>query len=173
MQIPIKYQKKELFDAFYHLKQRIMWRTRKGMRIKCDMRVGEFETWRMHIQGRKTVGYARQDFYTDETPEELHELGYLKCDGLYDSIVFWGIPVYLRVTGVEQFDIAVRDEQGRLLYSQDSACTLHDVMTSTATRDFIKGMARASFATMDLQKMAMLGIVAVGALVGMWVLGIF
>ena len=46
-------------------------------------------------------------------------------------------------------------------------------MQSTATQDFIKGMGKVAMSSMDLQKLAMIGIIAVGAIFGLFMLGVF
>ena len=159
----------------YRIKQRFNNRMRGSCkRIKVDMWVQEYASPRMVVEGIKSWGYFRRDFWTEEPPEQLNKDGYLKCTGLYDSILFWGVPVYLRVHNLQQFDVHAKDpDTGRFLYSQDTAATLHDSMTSSATKDFIRGMAKTTMSSMDAQKMIMIAILGAGAFFGMWMLGVF
>lgn len=161
-------------SILYRIKQR--WTNAlkgKRRRIKVDMWVKEYASPRMIVEGVKSVGYFRQDKWTDEPAEQLNRDGYLKCTGLYDSILFWGVPVYLRVHGLHQFDIHATDDAGRFLYSQDTAATLNDAMTSSATKDFIKGMAKTQMSAMDTQKIIMIAMLGAGAIFGLWILGVF
>lgn len=80
----------------------------------------------------------------------------------------------MRIHNAHKFDVRhATDADGILIYSQDTSATLHDAMQSNATQDFIKGMGKTSIASMDLQKILMIGILAVGAFFGMYMLGVF
>jgi hypothetical protein len=117
--------------------------------------------------------YVRTDKWTDESPADLRSNGYKRVVGLYDSIVWWGVPVYLRIDGGKVFDVKhAVDGAGHLMYSQDTAGTLHDSMQSTATQEFIKGMGKVAMSSMDLQKLAMIGIIGVGAVFGLMMMGV-
>lgn len=159
----------------YRIRQRWTNRIRGDRkRIKVDMWVQEYASPRMVAEGIKSWGYYRRDMWTEEPPEQLNRDGYLRAYGLYDSILFWGVPVYLKVHGLKQFDIHATDPQtGRFLYSQDTAATLNDAMTSNATKDFIKGMAKTQLSAMDTQKVIMIALIGAGAIFGMWILGVF
>lgn len=172
--MPHDYHRQKM-PFLYNLKMRIKHNILgKYGRIKVDMYVKVYETYAMRLEGRKAVGYWRRDCWTDEDPAELNAAGYLKCTGLYDSILFWGVPVYLRVHGLQQFDIHAKDPHtGQFLYSQDTAATLNDAMTSSATKEFIKGMARTQLSSMDTQKIIMIALIGAGAIFGMWILGVF
>ena len=126
------------------------------------------------IGGKRGAYYSRSDRWTQATSAELHELGFLpgvRVPG-YDSIQWWRQPVYVRVLNYEQFDIHVKDDQGHYIYSQDTPSTLNDEMTSNATRDFIKAMFKTTLPTMDVQKLIMIGILAVGAIFGLMMMGV-
>lgn len=121
----------------------------------------------------KTNLVERHDHWTQLSTQELELMGYRKCRGLYDNLFWWGVPVYLRLEGLSQFDIRQVNERGELIYSQDTATTLHDVMTGNAVADFIKGLARGQPANMDIQKIIAIVIIGVGAVFGMHILGVF
>lgn len=121
----------------------------------------------------------KQEFYRTERwvkvrKNELVGKGYFKCVGLHDNLLWWGIPQYVRINGGHEFDISVKDKAGRLIYCQDTATTLNDAMTSDATEQFFKGMGRAhTLMNMDIQKIIMIAVIAVGAVAGMYYLGVF
>lgn len=175
MQYPHDYHwRPTLSRIVYTAKMRMRAMLHKTPRLKVDIYVKEYQTYAMRLEDRKATGYYRRDYWTDESPAELNTAGYLECTGLYDSILFMGVPVYLRLHGLEQFDIHVRNpDTGKFIFSQDSSATLNDAMTSTATKDFIKGMAKTSLSQMDTQKLIFLALIAVGAVFGMWALGVF
>lgn len=165
-------------DGFiYNLKSRIKHRTLKGERIIIDMELKEVvhAWWNGHAMERTTDQVIdRSDRWTDINPENLQRAGYKRVYGLYDSIVWWKVPVYMRIHNAHKFDVRhATDADGILIYSQDTSATLHDAMQSNATQDFIKGMGKTSIASMDLQKILMIGILAVGAFFGMYMLGVF
>ena len=45
-------------------------------------------------------------------------------------------------------------------------------MISNATRDFMKGLFKTSLPTMDLQKIGLMALLAVGAIFGLMMLGV-
>jgi hypothetical protein len=139
------------------------------------------ETIRVDIrQDYRTVGdetgafYDRHDYWTAMTSDELHQEGYLKAIRMpgYDSIQWWGQKVYVRLQNYTQFDIHQKDDFGRFIYSQDTPSTLHDEMTSNATQQFIKAMFKTTLPTMDIQKIIMMALLAVGAVFGLMMLGV-
>lgn len=139
--------------------------------IKSDLKFTYYQTLQDRIAGTYSEGYERWDRWSNDKNEDLQKAGYLRVDGLYDSIVFWGVPVYLKITGAQQFDISVKNEKGEFIYSQDTAATLHDSMTSNATKDFLRGMNKISMQTMDMQKLLMIVLVGVGLIFGLWMMG--
>lgn len=84
-----------------------------------------------------------------------------------------GVRVVMRVTGGYVFDVHQRNERGERLYSEDTAATLHDVMTSTATEAFLKGMAKATAPAITMQQILFIAIIAAGAIFGLYMLGFF
>lgn len=161
----------------FNLKSRIKMRTMKGYRIRVDMVLRQQRplSWQnsQRMEHQIVNVLDRTDMWTDEPPESLQIAGYKKVTGLYDSIVWWNVPVYLRIRGGEKFDIRhCVDDKGQLIFSQDTSATLHDAMQSNATQAFIKGMGKTQLASMDIQKIFMIGILAVGALFGLYMLGI-
>lgn len=134
----------------------------------------EFYQKRMKVGDREDNYYSRDDRWTQVPKAELHQLGFLpgvRVPG-YDSIQWWRQPVYVRVQNYQQFDIHAKDDEGRYIYSQDTPSTLNDEMTSNATREFIKAMFKTTLPTMDVQKLIMIGILAVGAVFGLMMMGV-
>lgn len=166
------YEKPTIMKKFADMKDRgIQWTLGERM-IKVDVSLQKYQTFQDCVKGTWSEGYSRYDRWTSDSAEELQKQGYLKVDGLYDSIVYWGVPVYMRINNASMFDIHVKDAEGNFIYSQDTAATLHDSMTSNATMAFLKGMNRIAWQAMDMQKIIMIAIVGAGAIFGLYMLGI-
>ena len=151
---------------FKDLKERYEHR---GERIRVDARQ-MFIT----VGDEEAAFYDRGDYWTEMEPDALHSAGYLPAVRMpgYDSLAWWGQKVYFRLENFEQYDIAAKDDLGRFLYSQDTPSTLHDEMTSNATRDFIKAMFKTTMPAMDVQKLIMIALLGVGAFFGLMMMGI-
>lgn len=118
--------------------------------------------------------FYRIDRWTTETKDQIISRGYRKCVGLHDNLAWIGIRVYIKINNGSEFDTTVKDPHGRFVYSQDTAITLNDAFLSDADDRFIRGMGRArAMLQMDLQTLAMMGIIGIGAVVGMYFLGVF
>lgn len=154
---------------FGDLKERIKHRTLEGEKIYIDLTART--DW---IDGNPVFHYYRLDRWTDRSASDLYHYGYEKVINMpgYDSLIWWNVPVYIKLIGFQQFDIHAKDENGNFLYSQDTSGTLHDEMISNATRDFMKGLFKTSLPTMDLQKIGLMALLAVGAIFGLMMLGI-
>lgn len=158
---------------FYDLKMRIIHRTIGRRRLMCDIRLLKYQTTDELINNSFEARYSRTEHWTKISPAELQRAGYKKVEGLHDNIAWWGVPVYLRISGGSKFNIRARNKNGELLYSQDTAATLHDVMQSNATKKFLKGLNKAKLPEMDLQKMIFIAILGAGAFFGLYMLGFF
>ena len=115
----------------------------------------------------KSQQYIREETFTNESPEGLIAVGYKRCKGLHDSILWSGIPVYVKIIGGTEYDTTGPE------YSRDSSVTLNDAMNSNATQDFIKGMLRGAMPTMDIQKIVFIALIGIGAIIGMKIIGVF
>lgn len=115
--------------------------------------------------------YVRVDNWTRYKPKQLENMGFRRAEGVpgYDSIVFWGVPIYVKIQEMRSADIPSDSDR----VAEDTAATLHDCLKSRATENFMKGMAKTALPSIDLQKMAMFGILAVGAIFGCYLLGVF
>lgn len=164
----------DTWPFFTDLWARIKYWTFRGARLKADIKMERrAQTPAQLAKGETSAVYTRTESWTTVPAVELQKAGYKKVDGLHDSLAWWGVPVYLRISGGATFDITATDPKtGQFLYSQDTAATLHDVMTSRATENFIKGMGKTQLSTMDLQKLGMIAIVGAGAVFGLYMLGI-
>lgn len=159
---------------WFNLCQRFKFRTFGGERLVVDLFAkNTYPAVEDRLSDRPVTRYTRRDAWTQRTAEELHADGYHRADGFYDSLIYWRVPVYIKLHGLRKFDVKTAvDEKGVPLFSQDTSATLHDVMQSSATQDFIKGMGKTSLSTMDTQKIIMIAIIGAGALFGMWMLGV-
>lgn len=150
----------------YNLKQR--WKHR-GQKI-----IVELQMWTKYEHGHNVAMLDRRDFWTDQKKTDIEIDGYKRTTGLYDNIIYWGVPVYTIIKNGETMDISkFVDDTGKPIYSLDTASTLHDEMRSNATMDFMKGMGKTQLASMDLQKILMMGLLAIGGVIGLWVMGVF
>lgn len=152
-----------------NIKARIYRRTFLGERMYIDLR-GYVEI----VNNKKVMKCRRMDRWTQDRGSELRHTGYTKVINFpgYDSLIWWGVPVYIKFIGFDQFDIHVKDEHGRYIYSQDTAGTLHDEMVSTATHDFLKGLFKTTLPTIDLQKFGLIAILGIGAVFGLMMMGV-
>lgn len=98
--------------------------------------------------------------------------GYKVAKGFNDNIMFLGVSQFARISNVEKFNVHVKDDCGRFIFSQDTACTLNDNMMSDNDAKFIKGLGKASLPKMDLQTMIMILIVGAGAIAGLYFMGV-
>lgn len=150
--------------------ERIKRRTFSGEKIYIEL----WGYTNVTPDGRIEQKCRRMDRWTEEKKSMLRLKGFTKVNNFagYDSIAWWGVPIYVKFNNFHQFDIHVKDAQGNFIYSQDTAGTLHDEMVSNATWDFIKGLFRAALPSIDLQKMAMIAILGVGAFFGLMMMGV-
>lgn len=124
---------------------------------------------------RPTRAIMRMEYWVDTKKKDLGIQGYKPVKGLHDSIMWIGVPVYMIVENGRAFEVPEdKDENGNYLYPQDTAETLQDYASSSATSKFIAAMSKAqSLGTMDLQTIIMIVIIGVGAIFGMHILGVF
>lgn len=161
MQIEHNYTKRGIIKAFKDLYECVWYGWIRGLRLKVDLKGKEHL-----ISGRQ--GYERTEYWTDEKPEDLHAKGYRSVEGLKNSLIWYGVPVYGKLQGFRTIEIT--DPAA----SKDTPMTLDDRMHSNLTTKFAKSLARATtLAGMDIQKMVLMGAIAVGAVLGMHYFGVF
>lgn len=161
MEIEHNYTKRGIFKAFKDLFECIWYGWIKGMRFKVDI------TGRDYLL-KSNQWYDRKEYWTSEKSEDLHATGYKSIDGLKNSLIWWGIPIYGRLQGFKTLEITDPNA------SKDTPMTLDDRMHSNLTTKFAKSLARATtLAGMDLQKMLLMGAIAIGAIIGMHYFGVF
>ena len=110
--------------------------------------------------------YKREDNWTDEKLASLHEQGYKRCENLpdHDNIGWIGVPVMVKFHGFKTIETE----------SKDSPMFLNDRMQSNLLNKFAKSLARAALvAGMDLQKIILMGVIGIAALIGMKMFGVF
>lgn len=116
----------------------------------------------------------RKEKWTTRKTTEICQMGYLPANRLHDSIPWLAIPVYIRFDNPQRFIVPdTKDEKGHFLYPQDTPSTLYDKWHSNATKEFIKNMSKLGVRQVDTQTMIMMGIIGVGAIVGLWMMGFF
>ena len=123
---------------------------------------------------KQVKSLERRECWTDLPTSQICQMGYLPAKRLHDTIPWVAIPVYLRFDNPQKFEVPeTKDEEGHYVYSQDSPSTLYDKWQSNATKEFIKSLSKLGMRQIDTQTMIMMAIIGVGAVVGMWLLGIF
>lgn len=149
--------------------ERLDRRTFRKEKIYIEL-FGYWET----VDGQTVQKCHRTDRWTMNKASELRTRGFTKVVNFpgYDSLAWWGVPIYIRLINFHQFDVHAKDEYGRYLYPQDTSGTLHDEMISNATHDFMKGLFKTTLPTLDLQKIGMIAILGVGAFFGLMMMGV-
>ena len=119
---------------------------------------------------------TRDEFWTNRKTKDILNAGYLPVTGLsrVSGIAWAGVPVYMSITGAEKFIVPRdKDKDGRFIYPQHTPALIENKIRSQATANFLKKFKRAGGPEMDMQGIIMLALLAVGAVVGCWWLGIF
>lgn len=106
--------------------------------------------------------YTIKETWVKESVRDLAGKGYVRCYGLHDNLVWWGVRNYIRIHGGE-----VAHHRGNL----QTATTLNNSMKSNADRKFRRSMAHGALPAMDLQKIGLLLLVGGGAVLGMYFMG--
>lgn len=106
--------------------------------------------------------YTIKEIWVKDRIRDLAGTGYVRCYGLHDNILWWGVRNYIRIHGGE-----VADNRGNL----QTATTLNNSMKSNAFKKFRRTMAHAALHTMDIQKIGLLLLIGGGAILGMYLLG--
>lgn len=155
--IPHKYTKEFFLTTPFEILYRKWIR---GMRLLVDI------TLKPSYLGGKPK-YNQTEKWTDMDPDEIHAIGYREAVGLHDSIVWWGVPIYVRIHNDYEFPIAeIYPEK------KDTAYTINDAMLSNTERDFKRGLMRAQLtATADWQKLFLIGIIGAGIILGTKMMG--
>ena len=133
----------------------------RGRTLKVEL-IGKYN----QILGREE--YSRKEYWTDEKKEKLHEYGFRKCEGLHDNIAWWGVPVLMRLYNLRTVEITDPD------FSRDTPQTLNDRMSNNLVARFAKSLARATvIGGMDMGKVILMGVIGIGAFIGMKMFGVF
>lgn len=144
---------------FYDLKQRIYhlfgWSLLIDIILKPD--------YKPPIQIGNSEEYGRREEWVRFDRGKISKMRYVRCEGLKDNLAWWGVPVYCRISG--GIVPPAPDKQ--------TATTLNDRMRSNATKEFMRGMWRGSLPSLSIQQIGLLAILGIGAVLGMWWLGVF
>ena len=121
-----------------------------------------------HSNSQNKDYYERKEYWVDTPKEILHENGYRICDGIHDSLAWWGVPVMMKIHNFKLVEVTDPN------FSQDTPSTLNDRMNNNLLNKFAKSLARAAaIAGMDIQKMILIAGVGIAAIVGMKMFGVF
>ena len=145
---------RDMAEVFWHY-----WIRRRSLKVDI---VGR---WNPIL---KKEEYHRTENWVDEPSEKIHENGYRQIVGLHDSLIWWGVPVYARLHNLRTIEIIDPNA------SQDTPSFLYDRMKSNLSTKWARGLARISaIAGMDIQKLLLMGGIAVAAIIGMKYMGVF
>lgn len=101
----------------------------------------------------------------------MRALGYIKGYNMFDNLSLWGFPVWVRFKGFDMIDKPV-DESGRA--NMETSSTLEDFYMSDSMDKFVKGMTTGiKLPPMDMKKMGLIAMMAVGVVLGLYLLGVF
>jgi len=138
--------------------------------------------WKLVIDfipaGFAGMKHVLRESWTDQTRDDIIGQGYIAARGfhqktLWEQLKWLGIPRFVKLTGLTEFDISGKDADGDFIYPQDSSITLRDYLDSSAETDFLKTMNKTKMPELDLKSLAMMGILAMGVLLGVKMLGVF
>ena len=131
-------------------------------RVLCVDIIGE------HSNVQNKDYYTRHEYWTDTPLKVLHENGYRICEGIHDSLAWWGVPVMMKIYNFNTIEVTDPN------FSKDTPSYLNDRINNNLLNRFAKSLARASaIAGMDIQKMILIGAIGIGAIVGMKMFGVF
>lgn len=120
---------------------------------------------------------TREEYWTNRPTKEIHNAGYLPVTGMprVSGLLWAGVPVFMSVTGAYKFEITdERDpETGLYKYPHHTPALLENKIRSQATKKFLNKFRKANGPAMDGQAIIMMIVLVVGAIAGMWWLGIF
>lgn len=107
--------------------------------------------------------FTVREAWTRRPLSEISEMGYCHCYGWKDNLAWWGCPTYIKITGGIVPDAI----------NKETATTHNDRMKSNATKKFVRSLWRTSLPSLSIQQIALIGILGIGAVVGMWWMGVF
>lgn len=104
--------------------------------------------------------YERRQAWSDLKTETIYRLGYRKAEKFLDRLAFTGTPAYIKMIGFKEAEAP----------NLETSSTLADFYMSDAPRDFMKGLTKTSFPTLDKKQIVMMIPIAIGAILGVYLL---
>lgn len=115
----------------------------------------------------------RVEYWTNATTAEIKNRGYKPALRLHDGLIWIRIPRYLMIAGAHKFDVPQdKDEDGQYIYPQVTPAIMYDKFTSRASERFKKAMSKLGARQIDMHALLMMIILVVGAVGGLFMLGI-
>lgn len=119
--------------------------------------------WSAPIKAGKEEEYTVREEWVRFDSAKIASMHYVRCEGYKENLAWWGVPVYCKITnGIVPDPI-----------NKETATTHNDRMTSNATKKFIKSLWRTALPSLSIQQIVLIGVLGVGAILGMWWLGVF
>lgn len=103
--------------------------------------------------------------YVRATDAEIYQAGYKQAIDLKVGWRYMFQRVYAQLHGFKVYDI-----ENSVAPNRETSATLYDYSISTASRDFKNGFNKVQLSPMDTKKLVSMAVIAIGALVGFYIL---
>lgn len=104
--------------------------------------------------------------YVTATDAEVYAAGYKQAIDLKTGWRYMFQKIYVQFHGLTAYDI----ENDPRAPNRETSATLYDYSISTASRDFMRGFNKVQLSAMDTKKLTSMAVIAVGAIVGFYIL---
>lgn len=114
------------------------------------------------VVGREKSEYNPQYYrkvmtWTTDEESQIYERGYLQAEKWMDDLRYAGVKIYVRLN-----HFYLPPEPSRI-----SSSILYNVYSSRSVKNFISGMTKINFPTMDLKSLGVMIPIVIGLIVGM------
>lgn len=130
--------------------RRILRENLKGKKLVAD--------WELNrITG--TV-YVRHGF-TNNSAEFMQQMGYFRAENYLDTIYGLGMPVFMKIHNFKEADAGS---------NMETSSTLRDYFDSNIDKKMRAGFTKVKFNEMDVKTLALIACIAVGGILGFYLL---
>lgn len=123
------------------------------------------EFWQGKVSTRPKRRYVKTERWSSEKASELYRQGYRKAKGFKSELIHLRCPVFVKFIGFYKFDVKAMDKP-----HLDTASSQYDFFSSTATKDFERGLAKKKMSELDQKSIIMIIIVIAGVALGMFMM---
>ncbi len=131
------------------------------------------KNFRIGIEMEKMLSI--QQCWTNASSVQIREMGYKKVERLHDNLTWLGVPCYIRFENAKKFDTPMEKDPATGIYLHPvlTPSLSYDKMKSNATQDFLKDLKKGAPRDIDVHTMVMIAVVGIGAILGLWLMGVF